>query len=137
MTVLRLSCVVCTKPDQPVIDTHAGRAPICAACLAILEPGKHHPDCACRGTGCKYVGERITDEPCEQPPAAPYWNMDALHEEAIFLRERERAFASMRDEADAEDMDREMDKREEGRDFDAGDQQLRYQHNDWEASRGC
>lgn len=58
--VLRLSCVVCTKPDQPVIATHAGRAPICAACLAVLEPSAVHPD----------------------GPSAPYWNMDRLRDEA-------------------------------------------------------
>jgi len=40
---------------------------LCLPCF-LEHVGLHPESCACRGTGCRFVGEVMIDEPCEEPP---------------------------------------------------------------------
>jgi hypothetical protein len=93
----KLTCCVCARPDCPLVEVATRgadgfmckyQAHICRSCFEVIEPyGSYpHPEtCKCRGTGCRYVGEAIVDDPCEeeQDDQEPFYDIDALRAEAL------------------------------------------------------
>lgn len=88
------TCTLCgtTQPADsehlsgfgPKPDDYTSRAIFCRACVerartasvapipsSIYTHPLHPETCKCRGTQCRYVGEVIVDDPCEEPQPEP------------------------------------------------------------------